>query len=317
MKHPTKKFVWVSECGSVFDAREMKVLKTKVSNWGYHRVIVNGETLLIHTLVCEMFHGKAPKSDMVANHIDGDKSNNHKDNLEWATKSENLIHAYKSGLRSDNRPILIKDLASGKIDEFYSMQETSRFLECTAENIYRWLNAEKNAPFKNKYDVRYDDTNFKGFTVGDIGKVVNGMPRKVLLTDRDGNLSIYGTLALAASVIGCNRETVRRHIHRTKNLSPMGEKGYTAQYLDEYKGTVPEGTPYTPYVEPIKIVPVRKPTPIEVTDLKTGDVKIYASTEEFAKLLGLNKSTVQKATMLKNWCGKSIKYIRDEQVIKI
>jgi DNA invertase Pin-like site-specific DNA recombinase len=32
------------------------------------------------------------------NHIDGNKENNSADNLEWATASENLTHAYKVGL---------------------------------------------------------------------------------------------------------------------------------------------------------------------------------------------------------------------------
>lgn len=37
------------------------------------------------------------------NHKDGNKCNNVADNLEWCTKSENMIHAYKMGLQTKGR----------------------------------------------------------------------------------------------------------------------------------------------------------------------------------------------------------------------
>lgn len=39
-------------------------------------------------LVCEEFHGPPPTPDHVAEHIDRDPSNNHADNLRWATREE-------------------------------------------------------------------------------------------------------------------------------------------------------------------------------------------------------------------------------------
>lgn len=52
----------------------------------------------VHTLVAEAFLGVAPSSQ-VANHKDGNKSNNRIDNLEWVTRSQNNHHAFEIGLR--------------------------------------------------------------------------------------------------------------------------------------------------------------------------------------------------------------------------
>lgn len=61
------------------------------------------------------------------NHIDGNTLNNKADNLEWISLSENITHAYKTGLNSNARKCTLTN-KSGRKFLFYSLQEASRFL---------------------------------------------------------------------------------------------------------------------------------------------------------------------------------------------
>lgn len=58
-----------------------------------------GKCLYIHRLVAEAYiPNKYGKREV--NHIDGNKHNNHINNLEWATRSENMQHAFDNGLKT-------------------------------------------------------------------------------------------------------------------------------------------------------------------------------------------------------------------------
>jgi HNH endonuclease len=71
---------------------------------GYLTVALNGKTQSIHRLVATQFIPN-PLDKKCVNHIDGNKLNNHVENLEWATHSENNSHAIRTGLKdSINKP---------------------------------------------------------------------------------------------------------------------------------------------------------------------------------------------------------------------
>ena len=77
-----------------------RIIKCVVSNDGYIRIKLrsNGvtKTLYVHRLLMETFHGHL-KLDV--NHINGIKTDNRLENLEYVTRSENLKHAYRLGLK--------------------------------------------------------------------------------------------------------------------------------------------------------------------------------------------------------------------------
>lgn len=55
------------------------------------------KTEYVHRLIAFAYHG-LPSSGQEVNHIDGDPSNNRPTNLEWVTRSENMRHAFRTGL---------------------------------------------------------------------------------------------------------------------------------------------------------------------------------------------------------------------------
>ena len=79
------------------------LLKEKKNSHGYKFISLGcgkrgtRKNIAIHRLVAEAFIPN-PNNLPEVNHIDGNKLNNNIDNLEWCTRSENMLHAYKLGL---------------------------------------------------------------------------------------------------------------------------------------------------------------------------------------------------------------------------
>jgi len=96
-----------------------KILKsTKLKN-GYLTVTLrkNKKSYLkyIHVLVAESFLGF--NKNLIVNHKDGNKDNNHVTNLEWVTYSENNQHAYDNNLKSKNENFYNSKLTIEEIKE--------------------------------------------------------------------------------------------------------------------------------------------------------------------------------------------------------
>lgn len=80
---------------------KIKILNPTIDNHGYFRIglMIDGERKFyrIHRLVAEAFIPN-PFNLPEVNHINGVKTDNRVENLEWCTQRENVQHAFRTGL---------------------------------------------------------------------------------------------------------------------------------------------------------------------------------------------------------------------------
>lgn len=86
------------EDGSIHSGIHDLTLEQRTNKNGYKIIALNGEQLAVHRLVALHFHPNPYQYPQV-NHKDGNKANNHVDNLEWCTASYNAQHTLETGLR--------------------------------------------------------------------------------------------------------------------------------------------------------------------------------------------------------------------------
>lgn len=116
-------------------------IKQTIANHGYYVVNLRkhglNKVITVHRLVATHFIDNNEKK-VTVNHIDGDKTNNHVTNLEWATYGENNIHALKNQLRKPRgRKVLQYDINLNLICSYISVTEASRETNigrCTISN---------------------------------------------------------------------------------------------------------------------------------------------------------------------------------------
>lgn len=89
----------ISNLGNVYSTKQNKVLKACINSSNYKKYILNGKNVYAHRLVANAFIPN-PNGFPEVNHKNGNKWDNCVDNLEWVTKSENALHAFKNGLRT-------------------------------------------------------------------------------------------------------------------------------------------------------------------------------------------------------------------------
>ena len=96
---------------------------------GYCVVMISQNIFLVHRLIAHAFHGPPlGEAACEVNHIDGNHSNNQRDNLEWVTPSQNVRHSYARLERhpsSTERQAMIRPVGYQEWTRFSSIKQAS------------------------------------------------------------------------------------------------------------------------------------------------------------------------------------------------
>lgn len=138
--------------GKVWSNKNNKFLKPALDERGYYRVGLsfNGKskTYKLHRLIAEMFIPKIEGKNQV-NHINGIKTDNRIENLEWCNNAENQKHAWDNGLNRSSYNKIVIDTETGVFYE--SATELSKLIGLNRSTLISRLNGTRNVPTKYKY----------------------------------------------------------------------------------------------------------------------------------------------------------------------
>lgn len=127
---------------------------------GYIVITKGGKQFRIHRLILMAFKPIINYKDMVVDHIDGDKSNNNIDNLEWVTTAENTRRHYVNNnhnIKHKTREIIFTHIESGKEFEFQSITFAAENSGFTRAQIRRCLETKKESvsDYRGSFKIRY------------------------------------------------------------------------------------------------------------------------------------------------------------------
>lgn len=134
----------VYEDGRVYSHYVNRFLKGSINKFGYLEYVLVHARIKAHRLVGELFLDCPDNyDDLVINHKDGNKLNNHYSNLEWVTTDINNKHARDNGLNN---------ISKSNSDRWKNLEWANK----TSENISKGMLDKGSARWKNNGRFKYN-----------------------------------------------------------------------------------------------------------------------------------------------------------------
>lgn len=249
------------------------------------------EVVYIHRLVALAFHELPADADKVRyepNHKDGNKLNNCPDNLEWMTRSQNVLHAFDSGLCQVGVRVKAKNVKTGEVLYFNSLSATARAFEQPRAQMRFILANHRETPYDSQWLFEVDTSSDR--------KLKRHQAREVVVKDYVSNtVTIYRDSAEACDATGVKLLTINGRVSPYSKIQNKEDliAGYVFRAIDN-KSPWPEYSKEKAEQERIKYFTGNIGKPLKVVDLTTGEEQIYLSKKEFAKKMNVTDSALDR-----------------------
>lgn len=190
-------------------------------------LIINGKQkrMRVHRMVALTFIDN-PDNKPYVNHINGNRSDNNVENLEWVTPSENTQHAVRTGLfkNSHARAVIQYNLNGEQMATFESASEAARQTGGSQSKITMCCRRQRESA--NDYQWRYYDD------IQDVQKIIKKFitGKRVAQCDEERNiLRIYPSFKEAARAVNGTSSAISRVCSGTN----IRHKGYKWKLVEE------------------------------------------------------------------------------------
>lgn len=258
----------ISEDGVVIHIAKWKTIRIQeVSANDYpHVYIYNPDKsksmcVKVHRLVALAW---VPNTDWMlnccVNHLDGNKANFHRSNLEWVSYSQNNKHASDNGLLPFTTPCDVKNIETGEVRRFESATRAFEYIGISARVLAVCLNRGRKPLLNGKFELKRADDNTPWRTNYKLGQYTTTVKYP------DGRVKHFHDLRdFRRELKVWNTSSIHDLLDKARQLYP----DYSFNYIENYKVSA-----------------------VQAKNIETGEIINAQSCSMLSRITGVSKSRV-------------------------